>query len=152
MNGLNELNKFLSYIHMGNETFRLYYEKACELNNKELKTLICNIQETFKKHEEIVTSVLEKNGYECSDDVTLIGKMALLIEELKLVNDSFCICERAIKSVNMGLLSGLKMLYYNKNIDCEIISVMKDVISDYTDIMEKINDYILKRCECNTCC
>jgi len=143
MNDLHELNKFLSYIHMGNETFRLYYEKACELDNKELKRLITSIQEVFKTHEELVTGILERNDFDCSDDVTLIGKMALIMEELKLVDDPFKICERAIKAVNNGLLSGLKMVYYNKNLDEEIKEAMKDVISDYTDILEDINDFIL---------
>lgn len=144
MNGLNELNKFLSYIHMGNETFRLYYDKACELNNKELKRLICDIQEVFKTHEELVTGILKKNDFDCSDDVTLIGKMALVMEELKLVNDTFCICERAIKAVNNGLVSGLKMVYYNKDLDEEIKEAMKDVIADYTNILEQINDFVLE--------
>ena len=141
-----ELNKFLSYIHMGNETFRLYYKAAEDMDNKRLKKLITEIEEVFKRHEEIVTKVLEKRSCDASDNVTLMGKMALVMEKLKIVETEFDICERAIKAVNMGLISGLKFAYYNRDMDDEIKEVIKDVISDYTDIQEKINDYILVNC------
>lgn len=141
-----EMNKFLSYIHMGNETFRLYYKAAEDMNNKRLKKLITEIEEVFKRHEETVTKVLKKRTDDCSDSVTLMGKMALVMEKLKIIETEFDICERAIKAVNMGLISGLKFAYYNRDMDEEIKEVIKDVISDYTDIQEKINDYILVNC------
>ncbi len=142
-----ELNKFLSYIHMGNETLRLYHDAAENMNNKRLKKLITEIEEVFKRHEEAVTNVLKKRTCECTDSVTLMGKMAIVMEKLKIVESEFDICERAIKAVNMGLISGLKFAYYNKNMDDDVLEVIKDVVSDYTDITEKINDYIL----CNCC-
>ena len=141
-----ELNKFLSYIHMGNETFRLYHDAAVEMNNKRLKKLITEIQEVFKTHEEAVTKVLKKRTFDCTDSVTFMGKMAIVMEKLKIVESEFDICERAIKAVNMGLISGLKFAYYNRDMDDDIREVIKDVVSDYTDITEKINDYILNNC------
>ena len=146
METYNELNKFLSYIHMGNETFRIYYDKACEINSKRLKDLIVQIQEVFKTHEELITSILKRHNAECSDDLTMVGKMAVLMEKVKVTDEEFDICERAIKAVNMGLISGLKFAYYNKNMESEIKEAIKDVIADYTDITEKINDFILERC------
>ena len=141
-----ELNKFLSYIHMGNETFRLYYKAAEDMKNKRLKKLITEIEEVFKRHEETITKLIKSRDCECSDSVTLMGKMALMMEKLKIVDNEFDICERAIKAVNMGMISALKFAYYNNNMDEEIKEVIKDVISDYTDIEEKINDYILVNC------
>ena len=44
----NELNKFLSYIHMGNSIYRIYYEEAKKFNNQRLINLIVEIQEIFK--------------------------------------------------------------------------------------------------------
>ena len=33
MEKTNELNKFLSYIHMGNSVYRIYYEEAVNLKD-----------------------------------------------------------------------------------------------------------------------
>ena len=52
MEKTNELNKFLSYMHMGNTIFRIYLEHAKKLENKKLINLIVEIQEIFKTHEE----------------------------------------------------------------------------------------------------
>ena len=52
MEKTNELNKFLSYIHMGNSVFRIYYNEAKNLNDQNLIDLIVEIEEIFKKHEE----------------------------------------------------------------------------------------------------
>ena len=49
MEKTNELNKFLSYIHMGNEVFRIYYKEAEKINSSELKELIVEIQEKFNR-------------------------------------------------------------------------------------------------------
>ena len=55
MEKTNELNKFLSYIHMGNSVYRIYYDEARELNDDELLDEIVKIQEIFKTHEESIS-------------------------------------------------------------------------------------------------
>ena len=47
MEKTNELNKFLSYIHMGNSIYRIYYKEAVSLKNEKLTDLIVSISETF---------------------------------------------------------------------------------------------------------
>lgn len=37
MEKTNELNKFLSYIHMGNSIYRIYYKEAVSLKNVSTK-------------------------------------------------------------------------------------------------------------------
>ena len=45
MEKTNELNKFLSYMHMGNTIYRIYLEHAKKLENEKLIHLIIEIQE-----------------------------------------------------------------------------------------------------------
>ena len=40
MEKTNELNKFISYIHMGNSIYRIYYKEAGRLENKKIKEFI----------------------------------------------------------------------------------------------------------------
>ena len=47
MEKTNELNKFLSYMHMGNTIYRIYLEHAKKLENEKLIHLIIEIQEIF---------------------------------------------------------------------------------------------------------
>ena len=71
----NELNKFLSYIHMGNSVYRIYYEEAKKIENKELLDEIVHIQEIFKKHEEEVTKLINELGEEATNSLTAAGLM-----------------------------------------------------------------------------
>ena len=48
----NELNKFLSYIHMGNSVYRIYYAEAKKFNDTKLTNMIKEMMEIFKTHEE----------------------------------------------------------------------------------------------------
>ena len=51
MEKTNELNKLISYIHMGNSIYRIYLEHAEELQDNKLTNEIKEIQCIFKKHE-----------------------------------------------------------------------------------------------------
>ena len=45
----NELNKFLSYIHMGTSVYRIYYDESEKFEDESLSSLIKEIMEnTFK--------------------------------------------------------------------------------------------------------
>ena len=52
MEKTNELNKFLSYIHMGNSVFRIYH-KECE-NLKDEKKKFYDENENYKKYKIIL--------------------------------------------------------------------------------------------------
>ena len=146
MEKTNELNKFLSYIHMGNEVFRIYYKEAEKINSSELKQLITEIQEQFKKHEEKVTSLIIKYGYDPVDSLTLSGKMGVIMEQLKVVSDNFCIAIDALKAVHMGDVSALKFIHENKKMDNSVIDDLKKIIDDYDVLKDKIKEYIFKYC------
>ena len=80
MEKTNELNKLLSYIHMGNSIFRIYYEHAEEFHDETLKKQIVLIQEIFKKHEEKVTHLIKENKEEATKSITYAGIMGIYKE------------------------------------------------------------------------
>ena len=143
MEKTNELNKFLSYIHMGTSIFRIYYEEAKEIHNKTLVNLIVEAEEIFKKHEEKITRLINELGEEATNSLTAAGIMGVYKEKMKVFEDSFSICYSAIKSSNMGRLSALKFLYNNKELSKDIISVIENVIRDYSSIINKFQEHIL---------
>ena len=138
----NKLNKFLSYIHMGNDVFRLYYKHAEKIDNQELKELIVEIQEVFKQHEENMTNIIKSKGIDPTDSLTIQGKMGVIMENLKIIDNEFSIALDALKAVNMGEISALKFMYENKKIDESIINDLKIIITDYDKIKTKIKNYI----------
>jgi len=143
MEKTNELNKFLSYIHMGNSVFRIYYNEAKNLNDQNLIELIVEIEEIFKKHEEKITNKINELGETATDSLTAAGLMAIYKEKMKFFDTPFSIILSAIKSTNMGLISSLKFLNDNndlhKNVKDDIISV----INDYKLIQSKLINYLL---------
>ena len=80
MEKTNELNKFLSYIHMGNSIYRIYYKEAVSLKNEKLTDLIVSISETFKKHEETITKEIEKYGEKATESLTMAGLIGVYKE------------------------------------------------------------------------
>ena len=142
MEKTNELNKFLSYIHMGTSVYRIYYEHAKEFEDKKLINLIVEIQEIFKTHEEKITKKINELGEEATDSLTGAGLMGLYKEKLKIFNDSLSICINAIKATNMGMISSIKFLNENKELSDEIKTYIKNVINDYMLIQDKLVKHI----------
>ena len=141
----NEINKFLSYIHMGNSIFRIYYEEAKEKGDKSLINEIVEIQEIFKKHEEKLTSLIKDMKEEATNSLTMAGVMGVYKEKMKIFDDSFSICINAIKSTNMGRLSAIKFLYQNKELPEKEKEAIENVIKDYALIIDKLQTYILEK-------
>ena len=141
----NEINKFLSYIHMGNSIFRIYYEEAKEKGDKSLINEIVEIQEIFKKHEEKITSLIKDMKEEATNSLTMAGVMGVYKEKMKIFDDSFSICINAIKSTNMGRLSAIKFLYQNKELPEKEKEAIENVIKDYALIIDKLQTYILEK-------
>ena len=139
----NELNKFLSYVHMGTSIFRIYYEEAKEINNNTLVNLIVESEEIFKRHEEKITKLINELGEEATNSLTAAGIMGVYKEKMKVFDDSFSICYSAIKSSNMGRLSALKFLYNNKELPKDVVCVIENVIRDYSSIINKFQEHIL---------
>ena len=79
MEKTNELNKFLSYIHMGMSVYRIYHGVAKKLNDDKLSALIVEIEEIFKTHEEKITKLIVENKEEATDSLTAAGIVAVYI-------------------------------------------------------------------------
>ena len=141
----NELNKFLSYIHMGNSIFRIYYEEAKEIKDKQLMTEMVEIQEVFKKHEEHITKLIDELGEEATNSLTAAGLMGVYREKMKIFDDAFSICYNAIKSSNMGRLSAIKFLYENQDLPKKTCKAIENVINDYSLIIDRLQCYILEK-------
>lgn len=140
----NELNKFLSYIHMGNSIYRIYYEEAKKFNNQRLINLIVEIQEIFKKHEEKITNIITSMNEEATNSLTAAGIMGVYKERLKYFENEFIIYISAIKSTYMGMLSSIKFLNENKELSNKIKQNIKNVIDDYQLILNKLQKEILE--------
>lgn len=140
----NELNKFLSYIHMGNSIYRIYYEEAKKFNNQRLINLIVEIQEIFKKHEEKITNIITSMNEEATNSLTAAGIMGVYKERLKYFENEFIIYISAIKSTYMGMLSSIKFLNENKELSNKIKENIKNVIDDYQLILNKLQKEVLE--------
>lgn len=142
MEKTNELNKFLSYIHMGNSVYRIYYEEAVNLKDHELIDEIVKTEEIFKTHEESITRLINEYGEEATNSITAAGLMGIYKEKMKSFDDSFDICISAVKTTNMGMVSAIKFLKENKNLPKKVKNEIKKVITDYSEIIKSFTTYL----------
>lgn len=145
MEKTNELNKFLSYIHMGTSIYRIYLDNAERLHADSLISLIKEIEEIFKTHEEKITRLIHEENEKATTSLTAAGVLGVYKEKLKIFDSAFTICINALKSTNMGLISAVKFLEDNKELDKEIKDIVINVIEDYQLIEKKLLDYVMLR-------
>ena len=145
MEKTNELNKFLSYIHMGNSIYRIYYKEAVSLKNEKLTDLIVSISETFKKHEEAITKEIEKYGEKATESLTMAGLIGVYKEKMKNFKDDFVVVTSAIKATNMGLISSLKFVSENKALPKSTKKLLFKVIDDYVLIIDELKNYLTEK-------
>jgi len=143
MENIYELNKFLSYIHMGNEVFRVFYDKAKMLNDEKLLDLIVKTEETFKTHEEKISKKIKELNVVPTKRLTLSGKIGVACEKMKIMDTPFKVCQNMIKATNMGMLSALKFLHENNNFSSKIKDSVKDVIDDYALIIKDVKSFVI---------
>ena len=141
MEKTNELNKFLSYIHMGTCVYRIYYDEAKKFEDNSLMNLITEVMEIFKKHEETITRLINNQDEVATKSLTAAGILGVYKEKMKIFDSPFDICTSAIKSTNMGLLSAIKFLNNNNKLHSEILDEIIKVIRDYGYIETKWIDY-----------
>lgn len=141
MEKTNELNKFLSYIHMGTCVYRIYYDEAEKFEDESLSSLIKEIMEIFKKHEETITRLINEQDEVATNSLTAAGILGVYKEKMKIFDSPFDICTSAIKSTNMGLISAIKFLDNNKQLHNNILDKIIEVISDYGYIENKWIEY-----------
>jgi septum formation topological specificity factor MinE len=140
----NELNKFLSYIHMGNSVYRIYYNESNKFHDEKLEKLFTEIMEVFKKHEESITSLIESFNEEATSSLTAAGILGVYKEKMKIFDEPLDICVAALKATNMGTISALKFLNNNKKLHDDVKHEIYEVISDYGLIENKIINYTLE--------
>ena len=140
MEKTNELNKFLSYIHMGQSIYRIYYEEAKKFECKTLEDLIVKIMEKFKGHEEKISSLIEDEGECATDSLTMAGVMGVYKERMKLFSTVESIITSAIKSTNMGLISGIKFIHDNNELPKTVKEAINKVLLDYNKIESMLID------------
>ena len=145
MEKTNELNKFLSYIHMGTSIYRIYLDNAEKLHADSLISLIKEIQEIFKTHEEKITRLIHEENEKATTSLTAAGILGVYKEKLKIFDSAFTICINALKSTKMGLISAVKFLEDNKELHKEIKDIVINVIEDYQLIEKKLLDYVMLR-------
>ena len=145
MEKTNELNKFLSYIHMGTSIFRIYMDNAERLHADSLISLIKEIEEIFKTHEEKITRLIHEENEKATTSLTAAGILGVYKEKLKIFDNAFTICINALKSTNMGLISAIKFLEDNKELHKDIKDIVINVIEDYQRIEKKLVDYVMLR-------
>ena len=146
----NELNKFLSYIHMGNSVYRIYYNESKKFNDKELENMITYIMEIFKKHEEEITKLINSYGEVATDSLTAAGLFGVYKEKMKFFETPLDICVSALKATNMGTISALKFLHSNNKLQDNIKEKIYQVIDDYGLIMDKWTNYSISNiCKSN---
>ena len=136
---INELNKFLKGTVMGIDTFEQYQEKA---ESPELKNQLHHIITIFKSHEEKMVQLIQKLEGEPKDSLGLIGELSSMFEKVKdtLVVTDREVLERAIKAINMGKESGIKVLQTCKDLKADqyVIDYLTEILNDYTTSENKL--------------
>ena len=133
MEKTNELNKFLSYIHMGNSIYRIYYKEAVSLKNEKLTDLIVSTKE------------IEKYGEKATESLTMAGLIGVYKEKMKNFKDDFVVVTSAIKATNMGLISSLKFVSENKALPKSTKKLLFKVIDDYVQITDELKNYLTEK-------
>lgn len=136
---IERLNKFLKGIHMGEATFKDYLDKA---ESSELKEVLIEIIESFKKHEEAIIHRIEDMGGDSADSVGIGGMFGELFEKLKLmmVDSDKEIIEKAIEAVDMGIEQGKKFIDENEDLPKTLMSDVKGVFKDYDNHLRKLQN------------
>ncbi|EKN40337.1 hypothetical protein CFSAN001627_20253 [Clostridium botulinum CFSAN001627] len=136
-----QMDKFSKGVHIGGSTFKDYLEKA---QNVELKNELKNIMESFKRHEEAITSRIEQMGGDAPDTLGFLGTIAEFFEKIKLipVNNDLEVCDHAIKAMEIGIKQGEKFEEENKELDSSLMKDVNTIVNDYYNHLNTLNEII----------
>ncbi|MHB9946001.1 hypothetical protein CF095_11485 [Clostridium botulinum] len=134
-----QMDKFSKGVHMGESTFKDYLEKA---QNVELKNQLKNIIESFKRHEEAITSRIEQMGGDAPDTLGFLGTIAEFFEKIKLIpaNNDLEVCDHAIKAMEIGIKQGEKFKEENKDLDSSLMKEVNAIVNDYYKHLNILNE------------
>ncbi|KEI80925.1 DUF2383 domain-containing protein [Clostridium botulinum] len=138
---IKQMDKFLKGVHIGGSTFKDYLEKA---QNVELKNELKNIIESFKRHEEAITSRIEQMGGDAPDTLGFLGTITEFFEKIKLipVNNDLEVCDHAIKAMEIGIKQGEKFKEENKELDSSLMKDVNTIVNDYYNHLNTLNEII----------
>lgn len=137
--------RFLSYCRLGTACFRIYLQNA---KDGELVDLFSNQLKSLKENEDKLTACT--NGIE----PVSLGKLkfkerrVLYFERMKVQNyeDDIKIALNAIKTTELGMVSGMKYLNKNRNVFLHNFEeVAKSTIDQYMVIIAELKNYIIKK-------
>ncbi|NFD02247.1 DUF2383 domain-containing protein [Clostridium botulinum] len=136
-----QMDKFLKGVHIGGSTFKDYLEKA---QNVELKNELKNIIESFKRHEEAITSRIEQMGGDAPDTLGFLGTITEFFEKIKLipVNNDLEVCDHAIKAMEIGIKQGEKFEEESKELDSSLMKDVNTIVNDYYNHLNTLNEII----------
>ena len=137
---VQEMNKFLTGIHMGGTTFKDYLEIA---QSQELKDELVHIIESFKRHEEAITHRIESLGGDAADSVGIMGMMGEFFEKIKLipVDTDEEVVDHAIKAMEMGMENADKFLIEHSDMEQSFKNDIEGVVKDYDNHLRKLKEF-----------
>ncbi|HBD06415.1 MAG TPA: hypothetical protein DCY93_03280 [Firmicutes bacterium] len=138
-----EMNKFLSYLYMGENTFRIYLRNVQEDDLMDLLTTHIN---KFKEHEQ---NIEEKISNYCAvkKNLSFMQKRVLCMERMKADGRSdMKLAFLAVKAINMGLESAMKFLYeYYSYLPKDFADNALIIVAYYGEVNSDLKAYILKK-------
>lgn len=138
-NLIKELNSMLKGINMGEDTFKIYKDKA---KDESLKSEIEEILSIFNSQKGTITSYIEKLGGDAKESLGVGGEIASTFEKLK---DAFLdkdkdILNHALKAVDMGVRGAEEVVNSCKKINTEdsIMKSLNEMLDQYKDASNRL--------------
>ncbi len=137
---IEQLNSFLKGIYMSLDAFKVYEEKA---KNPNLKHSFREVLPIFESQKNILTSYIKELGGEPKGSLGIGGEVVNAFEKMKelFMARDYELLDSAIKGMDMGIKSGLKVISELEEIDIKesIINGLKDLIKEYEKIHSNLN-------------
>ncbi|MDO4536287.1 MAG: DUF2383 domain-containing protein [Clostridium perfringens] len=137
---IEKLNSFLNGIYMSLDSFKAYEEKA---QNPNLKHSFKEILPIFESQKKLLISYIKELGGEPKDSLGLGAEIASAFEKMKeaFMARDYELLDSAIKGMDMGIKSGLKVISELEEMDIKesIVNGLKDLIKEYKTIHSSLN-------------
>ncbi len=140
---INEYTELLEGCHMGASTFKIYLDETYDM---ELRKLLIEAIDSFKKHEKILTEKILHLGTDPSDDVPLMGKVSEFFEKMKVkMADTDKTLDYALNAIDMGIKGVEKFTEKHPDLQYEVKQAIDDLLNDYKITYQKLSDYKIQR-------
>lgn len=140
---VNEYTELLEGCHMGASTFKIYLDETYDMD---LRKLLIEAIDSFKKHEKILTEKIIHLGTDPSDDVPLMGKGSEFFEKMKVkMADTDKTLDYALNAIDMGIKGVEKFTEKHPNLQQAVQDAINDLLHDYKITYQKLSDYKIER-------